>query len=91
MLRLAAANSAGMRDRSAGARSISESPEFGPIGETAGVVWHMLSDRGPATFALLIETIAVPESLFFMAIGWLARENKITIEPYEGDYEMRLK
>ena len=51
----------------------------------------MLSDQGPTTFALLIETIAVPESLFFMAIGWLARENKITIEPYEGDYEMRLK
>jgi hypothetical protein len=91
LLRLAAANSAVMRDRSAGARSISESRELGPIGETAGVVWHMLSDLGPTTFALLIETIAVPESLFFMAVGWLARENKITIEPHDGDYEMRLK
>jgi len=26
-----------------------------------------------------------------MAVGWLARENKITIEPHDGDYEMRLK
>jgi hypothetical protein len=51
----------------------------------------MLCDLGPTSFALLIETIAVPESLFFMAVGWLARENKITIEPYDGDYEMRLK
>jgi hypothetical protein len=91
LLRRAAANSAVLRGRSAGARSISESPEFGPIGETAGVVWHMLCDLGPTSFALLIETIAVPESLFFMAVGWLARENKITIEPYDGDYEMRLK
>jgi hypothetical protein len=33
----------------------------------------------------------VPESLFFMAIGLLARENKITIGPHEGDYEVRLK
>jgi len=33
----------------------------------------------------------VPESLFFMAVGWLARENKITIEPCHGDYEIRLK
>jgi hypothetical protein len=26
-----------------------------------------------------------------MAVGWFARENKITIEPHDGDYEMRLK
>lgn len=46
---------------------------------------------GPPTFAPLIEAIAVPEGLFFMAIGWLARENKITIERDDGDYEVRLK
>jgi hypothetical protein len=34
----------------------------------------MLFDQGPTTFALLIETIGVPESLLFMAVGWLARE-----------------
>jgi hypothetical protein len=51
----------------------------------------MLFDQGPTTFALLIEAIGVPESLFFMAVGWLAREDKITIEPHGGDYEMRLK
>jgi hypothetical protein len=54
-------------------------------------VWHVLFDQGPTTFALLIDTIGVPESLFFMAVGWLARESKITIEPNGGDYEMRLK
>jgi len=91
LLRLAAENSAVIRDRPDGTRSISESPEFGPIGETAGVVWHMLSEQGPSTFAIVIEAIGVPESLFFMAVGWLARENKITIEPRDGDYEMRLK
>jgi hypothetical protein len=41
----------------------------------------MLSDLGPTTFALLIETIAVPESLFFMAVGWLAREIKSRSSP----------
>ena len=51
----------------------------------------MLADQGPTTFAPLIETIGVPESLFFMAVGWLARENKITIESHDGDYEIRLK
>jgi hypothetical protein len=91
LLYLAAESSAVIRDRSAGTRSISESREFGPIGETAGVVWHKLSEQGPTTFAILIEATGMPESLFFMAVGWLARENKITIEPRDGDYEMRLK
>ena len=72
-------------------KSDAERCEFGPIGETAGAVWHMLSDGGPTTLASLIEAAGVPESLFFMAVGWLARENKITIEPCDGDYEIRLK
>jgi hypothetical protein len=56
LLRRAAANFAVLRDRSTCAGTISGSPELGPIGETAGVVWHMLSDQGPTTFALLIES-----------------------------------
>src|SRR5580692_4912453 len=76
---------------SSGPKSDAERCEFTPIGETAGAVWHMLSDGGPATLASLIEAAGVPESLFFMAVGWLARENKITIEPRTGDYEIRLK
>jgi len=76
---------------SSGPKSDAERCEFTPIGETAGAVWHMLSDGGPTTLASLIEAAGVPESLFFMAVGWLARENKITIEPCNGDYEIRLK
>jgi hypothetical protein len=64
-----------------GPRSDAERCEFRP----------MLSDGGPTTLASLIEAAGVPESLFFMAVGWLARENKITIEPCHGDYEIRLK
>ena len=74
-----------------GVKSSAERDEFSPIDETAGAVWHMLSDGGPTTLASLIEAAGVPESLFFMAVGWLARENKITIEPCDGDYEIRLK
>lgn len=87
LLRRAAAYSTLLRVRSLG----DDSHEFAPIGETAGALWHMLSDGGPTTFATLIEIAGVPESLFFMSVGWLARENKITIEPGDGDYEIRLK
>lgn len=62
-----------------------------PIGETAGLVWQVLSRRGPTTFATLTDAIGVTESLFYMAVGWLAREGKLEIAPSDGDYEIRLR
>ena len=91
LLRRAAAFFVSLDDDGTRAKSGPGRDEFAPIGETAGAVWHMLSDGGPTTLASLIEAAGVPESLFFMAVGWLARENKITIEPCHGDYEIRLK
>jgi hypothetical protein len=66
-------------------------PGFAAIGETAGAVWQVLEDDGPTTFASLIDGLNVPESLFFMAIGWLAREDKIEFERHGGDYTIRAK
>jgi hypothetical protein len=60
------------------------------IGETAGAVWQTLSKQGPLTFAVLMEEVNVPQSLFFMAIGWLSREEKLKIEPADGDYVIGL-
>lgn len=60
------------------------------IGDTAGTVWQTLSKEGPLTFAALMEEVNVPQSLFFMAIGWLSREHKLKIEPANGDYLVAL-
>jgi hypothetical protein len=60
------------------------------IGETAGAVWHALSKEGPLTFAALMEEVNAPQSLFFMAIGWLSREEKLQFESAGGDYIVRL-
>jgi len=61
------------------------------IGETAGNIWQTLSTQGPLTFAALMEEINVPQSLFFMAIGWLSREDKLRFESSGGDYTVHLK
>jgi hypothetical protein len=61
------------------------------IGETAGSIWQILSKQGPLTFAALMDEINAPQSLFFMAIGWLSREDKLEFEPSGGDYALRLK
>jgi len=60
------------------------------IGQTAGAVWQTLSKQGPLTFAALMEEVNAPQSLFFMAIGWLSREHKLKIEPAGGDYVVDL-
>jgi len=60
------------------------------IGETAGAVWHALS-QGPQTLAALMEDVDAPQSLFFMAIGWLSREDKLSFESANGDYLVSLK
>jgi hypothetical protein len=60
------------------------------IGETAGTVWETLEKEGPLTFAALMEEVNAPQSLFFMAIGWLSREDKLRFEPNDGDYVVSL-
>lgn len=61
------------------------------IGETAGRIWRTLESYGPQTFAALMEELDAPESVFFMAIGWLSREDKLEFVPADGDYLIRLK
>jgi predicted ArsR family transcriptional regulator len=50
------------------------------IGETAGVVWHKLSESGPMTLAQLAKEVDAPRDSVMQAIGWLAREGKVEIE-----------
>ncbi len=60
------------------------------IGETAGTIWETLSREGPLSFAALMEEVNAPQSMFFMAIGWLSREEKLQFEQANGDYLIRL-
>ncbi|MGH7137582.1 MAG: winged helix-turn-helix domain-containing protein [Pirellulales bacterium] len=54
--------------------------EVSQIGETAGVIWHLLDERGPLTMAQLVKQTGEPRDLVMMALGWLAREDKIAID-----------
>lgn len=49
------------------------------IGETAGVVWRVLSEEGPMSLAKLVKAVGEPRDAVMQAIGWLAREDKISI------------
>jgi len=50
------------------------------IGDTAGLVWHCLNQQGPRSQTQLAKDVDAPRDVIMQAIGWLAREDKITID-----------
>lgn len=61
------------------------------VGETAGKVWHALNDEGPQTLSALKKRINGSGPLVELAVGWLAREDKIAITQVKKSLEIRLK
>ncbi|HEX4142163.1 MAG TPA: winged helix-turn-helix domain-containing protein [Pirellulales bacterium] len=50
------------------------------IGDAAGQVWHYLHEHGPTSLSRLVRDVDVPRDVVMQAIGWLAREDKLTID-----------
>lgn len=50
------------------------------IGDAAGQVWHHLHENGPRTLTQLAKEIDAPRDVIMQAVGWLAREDKLTID-----------
>jgi hypothetical protein len=50
------------------------------IGETAGLVWQALNSAGPLSMTKLSRQIDVPRDVVMQAVGWLAREGKVSID-----------
>ena len=50
------------------------------IGEVAGAVWQVLSENGPLSMAKLVKAVDEPRDTVILALGWLAREDKVGID-----------
>ena len=50
------------------------------VGETAGLVWSALSAKGPMSLPALKKQVRAPADSVLMAIGWLAREDKLSLQ-----------
>lgn len=48
------------------------------IGENAGKVWRFLSESGGQSTASIAKTTGLKSDEVLKAIGWLAREGKVT-------------
>jgi Winged helix-turn-helix domain (DUF2582) len=61
------------------------------IGTMAGAIWHRLEANGEMTLTKLKRELNAGSPLFDWAIGWLAREDKITLNAEKRATRVRLK
>ncbi|MHB8156603.1 MAG: winged helix-turn-helix domain-containing protein [Desulfocucumaceae bacterium] len=47
------------------------------IGEYAGRVWQVLKEKSPQNLAALEKAAGLKEQWLYLALGWLAREDKV--------------
>ncbi len=50
------------------------------IGEVAGQVWNYLNTIDSTSFTQLTKEVDAPRDLVMQAVGWLAREGKVSIK-----------
>ena len=58
------------------------------FGKYAGKIWTALNTNGSLTENKLMEKTGLAEKELFSAVGWLARENKICKDNFDGSYSL---
>jgi len=48
------------------------------FGQNAGKIWRIINTKGPQNVTTLMKSTRLEIKPFYAAVGWLARENKIT-------------
>ncbi len=61
------------------------------IGQTAGDVWRVLAERGGQSLAGLKKSLDASDDLVMLAVGWLAREDKLAFETNGRTFSVSLK
>ncbi|MCD7710150.1 MAG: winged helix-turn-helix domain-containing protein [Porphyromonadaceae bacterium] len=60
------------------------------IGMNAGLVWNALNEKGSLTVKDLKKATKLKDKQIFAALGWLSREDKISVEEIENDLKVSL-
>ena len=47
------------------------------IGTAAGEIWNLLTERSELSISRVVSEIDVTQSIAYMGLGWLAREDKL--------------
>jgi len=61
------------------------------VGLTAGHIWHYLAENGATSVAKLVRELPEEEKIIQRSIGWLAQEDKITLNTIDRVETLALK
>ena len=61
------------------------------VGLTAGHIWHYLAENGATSVAKLVRELPEEEKIIQRSIGWLAQEDKITLDTIDRVETLALK
>ncbi len=61
------------------------------VGEAAGKVWHTLKNDGEMSAAQLKKATGTDDKTLWMALGWLAREDKVSFTEVKNTLKISLK
>lgn len=61
------------------------------IGFAAGEIWKYLDENGESSPIKIKATLGLSNTMLYLALGWLARENKVNIEQVDFSYKISLK
>ena len=60
-------------------------------GINAGVIWHLLFDKGALSIREIGELTNFRESFIYLSLGWLLREDKIRFFEDKGEVHVELQ
>lgn len=60
------------------------------IGVVAGQIWHLLNEQGELTPIKIKAQLGLSNTMLYLALGWLSREDKLNIVPFEYTYKISL-
>ncbi|MCL4522940.1 MAG: winged helix-turn-helix domain-containing protein [Acidobacteria bacterium] len=61
------------------------------VGETAGLIWQAIDSQGALKLTALKKQLKLNDTILHMALGWLAREDKIEMTAAGRTFLVQLK
>jgi len=64
---------------------------FHTIGEAAGEIWRILKDKDNLSVSEVVRKVKQPQSVAYMGIGWLAKEDKLVFTETKRGVSISIK
>ena len=64
---------------------------FHTIGEAAGEIWRILKEEENLSLSAVVRRVKQPQTVAYMGIGWLAREDKLVFTEAKRGISISIK